>query len=356
MNQLISNRVTQEDIREICQHCEHLFKMFDKSCVLVTGASGNIGSFIIRCFLTAIASARDLSKLQNFFPQELSKGSVQFHRADIRSGFPCNFPVDYLIHAAAPTDSHFFVKHPDQVHEAILGGTRRVLDFAVSVSLRGMVYLSSVEAIGMISQDCLLGEYDYGFCDENDPRQSYMIAKRHAEALCSQYAREHSTPIRIARLAQVISSSVNYDDWHVYAQFARSIVESSPICLLTSGRSVRSFCYITDAISAILRLLHFGVNGEIYNVGNEQMTMSIYDVAKKLELWYPGTRILSVLQETNIYPTLTYWRMNTEKLRMLGWKPSIGQYEAFQRLISSFNCQKLEMQKNTAPNRKLSHP
>ena len=351
MTSLVRNKVVGSDMGEVYEFVPFDWNELRRRRILVTGSCGLIGSFIIRCLLHAnaksrlhmriIASCRDIPRARSLFDKEIEAHAryLHFQEADVCQPFSCHGRVDYIIHAAGPASSSFFVQQPELTQKIIVEGTRNMLEFAREKKVRGMVYLSSMEAFGIIHDAHPLTEQEFGDIDPSNPRHSYMAAKREAEALCRQYAREFGLPVRVARLAQITAGCTPFDHPRVYAYFARCVVEHTPIRLQTSGASVLSSCYITDALRAILLLLLRGNNGNVYNVAYPDDAQSVAETAATLSKQYSLGDVVVDKKETDCYVNSTLWRMDVSALEALGWRARIPLAAAYSRLISSFYYQ-----------------
>ena len=347
------------DVHEVYEFVPFDWDKLRGSSILVTGACGVLGSFIIRCLLHAnvenelrmciIASCRNIKRARTLFDQEIAAHAcyLHLHEADVCTPFSYHGRVDYIIHTAAPTSSSFFVQQPEQTEKIIVEGTRNLLKFAQEKKVLGMVYLSSVEAMGIMKKDRPLGEDERGIINVQDPRSSYMQAKRKAEELCAVYAQQKAVPVRTARLAQILGANVNWDDWHGFAQFIRCCMESKPIILLTSGATVRSFCYVSDAIRAIFTLMVRGKNGQIYHVANEEMSCSMRELAEETARCDSTGRVSVEIRPSfakSYYPPETYWRLDASKLHSLGWEAYTSRKTALHRMLQSFKLQRGELE------------
>ncbi len=351
MNNLVRNPIVKNDIQTIWQNPLFDWELYKNKTFFITGATGIIGSFIVRCILAAndnlnlnikvIASVRDLKKAKKFFVRELvvSNKNLKLHIQDINEPIKYKGKVDYIIHCASNTHSKYFVEYPNQTYNTILDGTKNILEFARKKNVKKVINLSSMEAYGQIDTEKPLKEDDLGLIDINSPRSSYPRAKREAENLCKKYAKEYNLPVLSARLAQVIGANADYNDFHIYAHIARCVVEKKDIILNTTGESVRSFCYITDVINAIFILLSKGKNGEVYNVANEKCTSKIIDTVQNIVKKYSFISYKIDLKENSIYPKTTHWNLDTSKIRDLGFKCSVSIEDAYSYLISSFYYQ-----------------
>ena len=251
--------------------------------------------------------------------------------------------VDFIIHTANSTSSKSFVETPVETINSIVDGTNNILKFAKDKKVKGVVYLSSMEVYGTtdFNRTEPLKEEDLGYLDLSNPRSSYPEGKRLAENLCLSYYKEFGVPVKIARLCQTIGAGVDYNDARVFAQFARNIVEKQDIILHTKGESIRSYCYITDAISAIFALLEKGKDGECYNVANPDTTCSIKEMAEMLCEKYQDSK-LKIELDDRLYPPPSKLYLDITKLMQdTNWKFKADLCESFNRIIENLGERKV---------------
>ena len=305
----------------------------------ITGATGLIGGNLIRKIVQSkeymtghcriVTLVRNVKRFQSMF-QDIDCSNIQLVEGDLCQSAWCEqIPenVDYIIHGAAPTASSYMISNPVETADCIVLGTRNVLGFAKQKQVKSMVFLSSMEVYGSVSD---IGrnrkEEELGEIALYGARSSYPLGKRMAEHYCHIFAKEYLVPVRIARLAQTFGKGVKAEDNRVYMQFARSVVEDRDIVLKTDGTSMGNYCAIEDVVEAIFTILEKGASGEVYNVVNESNTMMICEMAHlvakdvaggvvdvRIELEDPG--------KTGFAP-VTELRMSSKKLRGLGWKPT----------------------------------
>jgi len=220
---------------------------------------------------------------------------------------------------------------------AVFNGTKKLLDYARTNEIQSVLLASSLEVYGTITNDSKpLTEEAQGFLNPMDVRSSYPMAKRAAETLCHNYAKEYGTHTKVARLAQTFGAGVTKNDNRVFAQFARSIINGEDIIMHTKGELCRCYCYTTDAIAAMLYILLRGKDGEAYNVANETTYISIKDMATFLaETFNPKVKVVVELKENMGYSPTTKLRLSTNKIQQLGWTPHYNLQEMFHRLIES---------------------
>ena len=313
---------------------------------LITGATGLIGSVMVKCLLElnrqkglgikVIAVVRSLEKAQKVFVEEASQikfyqlGLTEIGVSSIREH------VDYVVHLASPTASKYFVEHPVETLRTAIEGTTAVLDFAKEVEVEGVVYASSLETYGSNHNDDFIKEDFQGYVNPVEVRSSYNIGKRTCECLCHAYAEEYGVNVAIARMTQTFGAGVEYNDGRVFAQFARKAIEGQNIELHTTGETKRMYCYTTDAISAMLYLLLKGKKGEAYNIANKGSYISIKDMAYLVRNEFNSKiDVVIALKEGQGYAPETKLKLDTSKIESLGWSPVLGLKEMFDRLIKS---------------------
>ncbi len=317
------------------------WEYFKNSTILVTGATGLIGYQIVTAILLAnekfntniniLALIRNKEKAEKKF-KDIKSSKLKFVVQDITEPLEISDKADYIIHTANGTSSRSFVEQPAETINSIVSGTKNILEYAKTVKVRSVVYLSSIEVYGTIDKAEPLKETDYGYINLQSLRSSYPEGKRLAENMCYCYSQEYDIPVKVARLCQVIGSGVPFDDNRVFAQFARSIVKKEDIILHTTGESVRDYCYVTDAISGIFVLLEKGDNGEIYNLANPETNCSIRQMAEMLCEKYSDSNIKIELNNKFYLPRFKL-SLDVSKITSLGWKAKIGLIEMYDRLI-----------------------
>ena len=307
---------------------------------IITGATGLIGGALVD-YLMRDGNNKLILPVRNVLKAEERFGKtpqIIYIEHDFSSNNPLNINgnIDYIVHAACPTASQYMVERPVETIDTIINGTRTMLNLAKQSHIKGMVFLSSMEVYGMIDGECdSIDESVQGYVNPLNARSCYPMAKRMAEAVCYNYAKEYAVPVVIARLAQTFGPGVDIiHDMRVFAQFARCAREHKDIILKTEGRSKRMYLHTFDAVKAIMLLLTKGVEGEAYNVANKNTYSSIKDMAELVkEQFCPSIQVSVLKDEDNCYPPDTNLPLSTSKIEELGWEPQYGLPEMFASII-----------------------
>ena len=314
----------------------NLFENLSNAKVLVTGATGLIGSMLIRTLLAAndkydlniqlTGQVRNIDKAKGIFREQLKRFELSM-TDDIE--------VDFIIHTVSPTTSKYFIEHPVETIKASVESTMSILEVARKNNAT-VVYLSSMEQYGVPYENGQkMTEEEIGIIDHLNVRSSYSESKRLCECLCASYASEYGVDVKIARLSQTVGAGVPLTDNRMPMQFARAVVEERDIILHTEGKSISNFVYLTDAISGILTILQKGEKGQAYNVCNDDETKSVLEIAELVCHEVAGDRIKVCIEkkENMGYAPDVAMYLDSGKLRALGWNAEVGMTEAYKRLV-----------------------
>lgn len=346
----------QADI-EACALGAYDFDALKDSKILITGATGLVGGFLTRVILCAnrirglnalvLAPVRSMQKARTALDGVIGRADLRVFEADITQSFHVDEDVDYIVHAAGVTKSKLFVTQPVETLSSTFRSADTLLSLAVHKKTRGMVYVSSMEAFGTVS-DGLNGisEHELGYVDIRSPRSCYPEGKRAAECLSAAYAHEYGLNVRIARLAQTFGAGVSADETRVFMQFARSALKGENIVLHTKGESYGNYVYLADCASALLMLLTRGERGEAYTVVNESACVNIKTLARVAcdALSDKPLDIVFDIPSDNLkygYAPDVKMRLRADKIAALGWQPTVGLRDMFIGMAADMKEQQL---------------
>lgn len=340
------NDILKEDIEYIHRNID--FSHMENKTVLVTGATGLIGSSIIISMLEwnrknvnkvkVIAVVRSIKKAETVF-SDYNNDEIEYLESDVCTLNAKEMSVDYIIHGASRTSSKAFINEPVETIMTAIIGTKNMLDFAKMNNCKGFVYLSSMEVYGTPLTDEKIYEDRPSDLNVMEVRTSYPESKRMCENLCVSYASEYNVPAKVVRLTQTFGPGVQYNDGRVFAEFARCIIEGRDIILKTKGETKRNYLYTADAVTAILKVLIDGEIANAYNAANEETYCSIYEMAcESAKLSKNGINVV-IEENTDIskfgYAPVLKMNLSTDKLKAIGWKPAYALTEMYSRMIKT---------------------
>ena len=331
---------------------EILLKSLYNHSVLISGASGFIGSHIINTLLylnrtydakiTVIALVRDKNKAHKKFTDNLDDPHFHIHVQDVCESFTIEKDIDYIIHAASHASPRYYLKDPVGTIKPNVLGTINLLEMAKEKQISSFLYVSSGEIYGTFSDDTKsIAEPDSGYIDPLNVRSCYAESKRMGENICVSYLHQFGVPIKIVRPFHIYGPGMAMDDGRVQADFVSNVVKGEDIVMKSDGKNYRTFCYIADAVRAFFTVLLKGKNGEAYNVGNDTAEIQINDLAKLLAHSVSREKIRVVRQarkkeEHYRESPIERCRPSIEKIMKLGWKPRYSLEEGFRRTIESY--------------------
>lgn len=341
------NDILKQDIEEILNK-DIPFKEFANKTILITGATGLIGSLIVKTLVYCnckmnlnmhiIGLVRNMQKVERIF-EEVECREVCFVDIDLNNEkINIDGAIDFIIHTAAITNSKQMVLNPTEVIHTSVYGTEKILKLALEKKAV-MVYVSSMEIYGNPNLSRMVTEEDYGYIDLANVRSCYPEAKRMSECLCTAYFVQYGVKVCIARLAQTFGAGIHKEENRVFAQFAKSVIAGENIVLHTTGESEGNYVYTSDAIYALLLLLVRGEYGQAYNVANEESHMTIVEMAKMVCTCFDKSHSTNVVFDIPTdamkygYAPPTKMHLSSEKLIKIGWHAQIGLEEAYRRTI-----------------------
>lgn len=343
------SRILEEDLKKIANSCLP-FEKYRGCTFLVTGATGLIGSLIIKNLLyinhvynldiKIKAMIRNYDKAKKIYLDYINFKELTFIVQDMNVPFwQIEGVVDFIIHTAAVTNSSYMINFPVETIKTAVIGTNSILEMAREKEIRGMVYVSSMEVYGNIgSIEHAVTEKELGYIDISSVRSGYPEGKRLCECLCNAYAKQYNMHIVNARLAQTFGAGILPGENRVFAQFAKSAIEGTDIILHTKGLSEGNYIYTADAVKAIFLLLTEGASGESYNISNEKSHTTIADMAKLVSEKIANNNIKLIydipenLESMGYAPDVKLY-LSSGKLQKLGWKATVGLQESYERMI-----------------------
>jgi dTDP-glucose 4,6-dehydratase/UDP-glucuronate decarboxylase len=342
------------DLDEVIDRATGGLRRLAGKTVLVAGGAGFLPSYLVDSLAHAneqlleqpcrILSVDNLSTGVAGRLEHLSgRDDVVFLERDLVKGVELDERVDYVVHAASIASPSWYRQRPLETIDVNVVGTRRLLELAREQEVEGFVYLSSSEIYGDPPPDRVPTTEDYwGHVSSTGPRSCYDESKRLAESLCMTYFRLYGVPVKLIRPFNVYGPRLRLDDGRVIPDFLSDALNGRPITLYSDGRVTRSFCYITDFVTALILLLVAAVAGEAYNVGNDR-EVTIRDVAETVaKLSRDGAGIRFASSDDPDYLTDNPNRRSPDLRKTkatVDWSPIVGLEEGLRRTYDSYREQ-----------------
>ena len=302
---------------------------------LITGGAGFLGSHLCELFL---ARGHEVVCMDNFItgsPDNIKhlfgRDGFAFIKQDVTNYIHIDGPLDFVLHFASPASPIDYLEKPIQTLKVGSLGTHKTLGVAKDKGARYLL-ASTSETYGDPLVHPQREDY-WGNVNPVGPRGVYDEAKRFAEAMTMAYHRFHGVDTRIVRIFNTYGERMRVNDGRVVPAFIAQALRNEPLTVFGDGSQTRSFCYVSDLIEGIYRLL---MSNEVQptNIGNpsEMTVLQFAQVIKKLT----GTRApieFRPLPEDD--PKIR--RPDITKARtLLGWEPSVPLEEGIGRTIDYF--------------------
>lgn len=307
----------KEDIKKIAESDLNWQKLKNKR-IMISGGTGFIGSLMLDVFRYRNFRYGDGIRVISLSRRGgTSDETVEYIKHDITKPVDYAYNIDYIIHLASNTHPKQYADDPIGTITTNIFGCNNLLKLAVEKKARFLL-ASSVEIYGQGSEVPMNEQY-CGYIDCNQARSGYNEAKRTCESLCQSYRKKYGVDVVIARLARIFGADKK-NDTKAMSQFIAKAVSREDIILKSKGNQRYSYCYVADAVSAIIKVLLDGIDGEAYNVSDDDEKKSLGEYAEYMAK-LAGKKVIYQLENNPSVSKSTYALINTEKIKKLGWIP-----------------------------------
>lgn len=345
------NLIVQEDMADLFSRSMPYQKLRNKS-VLITGANGMLATYLVYFFMylnekdsmgiKIYALVRNKEKALRRFEAFLDKQSFILLEQDVCMPIHIDTKIDYIVHAAGGASPKAILSDPVGIIRANTLGTMNVLELAKKSKVKNILFTSTREVYGkMTDETSNISEGDLGILNQLELRSCYPESKRMAENIFVSYGFQFGIQFSIARIAHSYGPGMDIEnDGRIMSDLIGDVVCGRNIKLKSTGEAKRAFCYITDAIAALLLVLLNEKSGEVYNIANETEEFSIRDTAELLVDLFPQKKlkvIFDIPEKKSIgYSSMGRVKLNTKNIEALGWSPLIQLTDGMKRTVQSF--------------------
>ncbi len=302
--------------------------------VVITGAAGFIGSHLSEALLDRGASVVGIDNLltgdlTNI--AHLRDRDFQFIRHDVTQHIDVEGPVDYVLHWASPASPIDYLELPIPTLKVGALGTHKALGLAKAK--KATFLLASTSEVYGDPLEHPQKETYWGNVNPIGPRGVYDEAKRFAEAMTVAYRRFHGVDTKIVRIFNTYGPRMRVNDGRAVPAFMSQALRNEDVTVFGDGTQTRSFCYVSDLVAGILKLMEAPVNDPV-NIGNPQ-ELTIEQIARRIiEMTGSTSRIIyKPLPEDDPkvrQPDITRART------LLDWEPSVSLEEGLSKTIDYF--------------------
>lgn len=312
-----------------------------KKRVLITGAAGFLGSHLCDRFIAEGYEVigmdnlltGSLTNIEHLFPLK----DFSFYHHDVSQYINVPGPLDYILHFASPASPIDYLKMPIQTLKVGSLGTHNCLGLAKAKKARILV-ASTSEVYGDPLVHPQHEEY-WGNVNPIGPRGVYDEAKRFQEAITMAYHNFHGLETRIVRIFNTYGPRMRLDDGRALPAFIGQAIRGEELTVFGDGSQTRSFCYVSDLIEGIYRLLLSNETRPV-NIGNPN-EISLLDFANEIIALSGGRSGICFKPLPQDDPKQRQPDISRAK-QVLGWEPLVDRnkglaftYEYFSKLLAN---------------------
>lgn len=302
--------------------------------IVITGGAGFLGSHLSdRC----LAEGHEVVAVDNLITgnaeniAHINNPRFSYRKQNISEGIFIDGPVDFILHFASPASPVDYLELPIQTLKVGAMGTHNALGLARAKGA-GLLLASTSEVYGDPLVHPQREDY-WGNVNPIGPRGCYDEAKRFAEAITMAYHRMHGIDTKIVRIFNTYGPRMRLKDGRIVPNFVRQALTGEPMTVYGDGSQTRSFCYATDLVDGIYRLMLSKENLPT-NIGNplEFTVLDFAHLVKKL-----ANSDSEIVFQPLPQDDPKQRRPDISKAReVLGWEPKIGLEEGLAKTLEYF--------------------
>ena len=299
--------------------------------IIVTGIAGFIGSHLADRLL---GQGHNVVGLDNLLTgsadniKHLDNQRFKFINHDVTEHISIDGQVDFVLHWASPASPTDYLEWPIPTLKVGALGTHKALGLAKAKGAT-FVLASTSEVYGDPLEHPQSESY-WGNVNPIGPRGVYDEAKRFAEAITVAYHRYHGVNTKIARIFNTYGPRMRVNDGRAIPTFIAQALAGKDLTVFGNGNQTRSFCFISDLVDGILRLMESNTNDPV-NLGNPK-EMTINEIAQQI-VTMTGSRSKIIHQQLPIDDPKVRQPDIARAREILGWEPRVNLHEGLSRTI-----------------------
>lgn len=305
---------------------------------VITGGAGFLGSHLCDRLIAegwdVLCMDSLITGVESNVAHLLSHPRFRIARQDVTRYIDVPGPVDYVLHFASPASPVDYLKLPIQTLKVGALGTHNSLGLALAKKAKYLL-ASTSECYGD-PQITPQPETYWGHVNPIGPRGVYDEAKRFAEAMTMAYHRSHGVDTHIVRIFNTYGPRMRLNDGRALPNFVYQALQGKPITVYGDGKQTRSFCYVSDLIEGIYRLM-LSDEHEPTNIGNPQ-EITILEFAEKVRALM-GAKVEIVSEPLPQDDPKQRCPDISKARRLLEWEPKVGLEEGLKLTLEFFKKQ-----------------
>jgi dTDP-glucose 4,6-dehydratase len=296
--------------------------------VVITGAAGFIGSHLSDALLDRGFAVVGIAHIKN--------REFEFVKHDVTNYINVDGPVDYVLHWASPASPIDYLELPIPTLKVGALGTHKALGLAKAKGA-AFVIASTSEVYGDPLEHPQKETY-WGNVNPVGPRGVYDEAKRFAEAMTMAYHRYHGVDAKIVRIFNTYGPRMRVRDGRAVPAFMSQALKDEDVTVFGDGSQTRSFCYVSDLVDGIIRLMLSKENDPV-NIGNPA-EMTIKQIAETI-IEMTGSKSTIVYKPLPVDDPKVRKPDITRARTLLGWEPKVELREGLTKTIDYFKTKVL---------------
>src|SRR6266404_2541629 len=302
---------------------------------VVTGGAGFLGSHLCDRLL---AEGWDVLAIDNFITG--AKGNLshladnkkfKFQKADVSKPLKVAGQVGYVLHFASPASPPDYLRHPIATMMVGSVGTQNALELALAKDAKFFL-ASTSECYGDPEVSPQHEDY-WGHVNPTEPRRAYDAANRFSQAMTMAYPRHHEVDTHIVRIFNTYGPRMRLNDGRALPNFVFQALSGKPLTIYGDGKQTRSFCYVSDLIDGIYRLMQSEEHLPV-NIGNPQ-EITIQEFAERIRKHFDKAPPIVFEPLPQDDPKRRCPDISKAK-RLLNWEPKVGLEEGLKLTLSYF--------------------
>jgi dTDP-glucose 4,6-dehydratase len=303
---------------------------------VITGGAGFVGSHLCERFLAegdeVICVDNLLTGHRRNIVHLLNETRFRFIEHNISEPIQIDGPVDHVLHFASPASPADYLAHPIPTLKVGSLGTHNALGLAKAKDARFLL-ASTSEIYGDPAVHPQREDY-WGNVNPIGPRGCYDEAKRFAEAITMAYHRFHGVKTRIVRIFNTYGPRMRLDDGRVLPAMMGQALRGENLTVFGRGDQTRSFCFVSDLVDGIFRLLHSEF-AEPVNIGNPA-EITVLQLAEEILALVNNPKSKIVYQDLPQDDPKRRKPDITRARTILGWEPKIDRADGLKRTLAYF--------------------